>query len=341
MSYGTKPQPAPPPPPAPPVYTPMWMIVFGWLISILPALALLASGIAKIVMDPEVMKQPGAPDIGWKNEAILGLAILEIVGAVLYLLPYSAVLGAIILTAYIGGAIATHVRIGDAFAVQLLLGIMLWVGLVFRDARLRNMLPVRSVSSQPAGPSGCLSFIGIIFLSFTILIGLLLGIANSLTDNYVISRSIIIDAPPSKVFPHVSDFSKWKPWNPFEKPDPDIQVTITPAGDSPIGSTYKWKSEKVGVGAMKITDFRPDEFLKIHIEFEEPVKSSGDAVFKFKEVGNERTELSWTMDGESPYMFKVIRSFPMAMDLMVGTKFEAGLADLKKVVESEREPAQK
>ena len=60
-------------------------------------------------------------------------------------------LGAIILTGYLGGAIATHVRIGDAFAIQMTIGVLIWLGLVFRDARLRGMLPVRSISAQPAG----------------------------------------------------------------------------------------------------------------------------------------------------------------------------------------------
>src|SRR4051794_35000844 len=102
MSSAMKPAPKPAPAPAPPpVYTPIWMVVIGWIISLLPAAALLASGIMKIAA-PEMMKPPpNSPDIGWREDALLGLAILEIVGAVLYLLPFSAVLGAVILTAYL------------------------------------------------------------------------------------------------------------------------------------------------------------------------------------------------------------------------------------------------
>src|SRR5262249_33095430 len=115
MSSAMKPAPKPTAAPAPPpVYTPIWMIIFGWLISLLPALALLASGTMKLVA-PDMMKPPpGSPDLGWTQDALLGLAIIEIVGAVLYLLPYSALLGAVICTAYLGGAIATHVRVGDS-----------------------------------------------------------------------------------------------------------------------------------------------------------------------------------------------------------------------------------
>ena len=303
--------------------------------------ALLASGITKIVA-PDLMKPPaGSPDLGWTDDAMLGLAILEIVGAVLYLLPFSAVLGAIIMTAYIGGAIATHVRVGDAFAVQVILGILIWLGLVFRDARLRAVLPIRSVSSQPAGPSGCLSFIGISFLTLIILIGVFAGVANSLPDNFTMSRSITIDAPPSKVYPHVADFNKWKAWNPFEKPDPNMKPEIAMAKKSPIGSTYRWSSEMPNVGGMmRITDYAPNERIKINLEFETPHKSTGNATFTFKKAYDDKTDVTWTMDGQSPFEFKVMRGVPMVMDKLLGSMFEQGLADMKTAVEAEKNKAQ-
>jgi hypothetical protein len=61
------------------------------------------------------------------------------------LIPQTAVLGAILVTGYMGGAIATHVRIGEPFYIQASLGVAFWLGLWFRDARLRAILPVRSV----------------------------------------------------------------------------------------------------------------------------------------------------------------------------------------------------
>jgi uncharacterized protein YndB with AHSA1/START domain len=336
MSYGSKPQPAPPPPPEPPVYTPMWMVAIGWIISLLPGLGFLAIGIIKLTK-PELMKPPeGSPDVGWQADAMIGLAILEVTGAVLYLFPYTAVLGAIVLTGYIGGAIATHVRIGDQFAPLLMLGVLTWLGLAFRDARLRNMLPIRTTSAAPAGPTGCFGAIGLLFLTLMVIVGLLIGIANSLPNQFEMSRSTTIDATPAEVFPHVNDFNNWKPWNPFTKEDPNIKITIEGAPGE--GQTYKWSSEKpgVGVGSMKITKVVPNERIEIHLEFKEPYESTGNAIFTFKSDKN-KTDVKWTMEGESPLVFKVMRSVPAVMDKLLGTKFEEGLSALKSEVESKKQ----
>jgi len=58
------------------------------------------------------------------------------------------VLGAILLTGYLGGAVATHVRVGDLFIVPVLLGVLVWAGLVLRDERLRALLPLRTVGAR-------------------------------------------------------------------------------------------------------------------------------------------------------------------------------------------------
>src|SRR5438105_1658478 len=92
-----------------PAANPTWMTWVGWIISALPALGLLMSGSLKFVN----FKPEGAPNIGWSDSAMLGLGLVEVGCTVLYLCPRTAVLGAILLTGYLGGAVATHVRIGD------------------------------------------------------------------------------------------------------------------------------------------------------------------------------------------------------------------------------------
>lgn len=115
----------------------------GRIISVLPAFLLLFSGAMKLAKPPEVIE--GFGKLGWPEEYALGLGILEIVCTLLYLIPWTSVLGAILLTGYLGGAIATHVRLGDfAIVVQVILGVCLWLGLYLRDKRLRALLPVWS-----------------------------------------------------------------------------------------------------------------------------------------------------------------------------------------------------
>ncbi|MCI0682238.1 MAG: DoxX family protein [Gemmataceae bacterium] len=120
-----------------------WMVWTGWIISVLPALMLLMSGSMKFVpTTPELVES--LDHIGWEARLLVALGILEIACTIIYLIPHTAVLGAILLTGYMGGAIATHVRVGDPFFVQAGLGVALWLGLYLRDSRLRALLPLRT-----------------------------------------------------------------------------------------------------------------------------------------------------------------------------------------------------
>jgi len=115
----------------------------GWILSVLPVLALFLSGVMKLVHPPQLAE--GFKSLGWPEEYALGLGILEIACAIVYVMPQTSVLGAILMTGYLGGAIATHVRIGQFGIVpQIGLGVLVWLGLYLRDPRLRALVPFRS-----------------------------------------------------------------------------------------------------------------------------------------------------------------------------------------------------
>jgi hypothetical protein len=118
------------------------MLWTGRILSALPVLALLASAVMKFLKPTEVVE--GFVNLGWPESLALALGILEIACTIIYAIPQTAVLGAILLTGYLGGAIATHVRIGDGFITPIVLGAMVWGGLYLRDERLRALLPLRS-----------------------------------------------------------------------------------------------------------------------------------------------------------------------------------------------------
>jgi hypothetical protein len=116
----------------------------GRVLSALPVLMLLMSGAMKLVNPPEVAKEMAR--LGYPESLALGLAIVELGCTLVYLIPRTAVLGAILLTGYLGGAVATHVRVGDppgAFLQPAILGVLLWGGLFLRDPRLRALIPLR------------------------------------------------------------------------------------------------------------------------------------------------------------------------------------------------------
>lgn len=114
----------------------------GRVLTTLPALMLLMSGIMKLMKPPELVKEFSR--LGWPDDLALGIGIVELVCVTLYVVPRTSVVGAIFLTGYLGGATATHVRIGDSFIAPIILGVVIWLGLYLRDARLRALIPLRS-----------------------------------------------------------------------------------------------------------------------------------------------------------------------------------------------------
>jgi hypothetical protein len=118
----------------------------GRVISVLVSLLFLMSAFLKVKDGPEVMK--GIAHLGIPESMIVPLSILEISCVVIYLIPPISVLGAILLTGYIGGAMCTHWRVGDPFFLHIALGILVWLGLYLRENRLKELIPVRKRSTD-------------------------------------------------------------------------------------------------------------------------------------------------------------------------------------------------
>ncbi len=116
----------------------------GWALSGLTGAFLLFDGVAKLFKPEPVVE--GTLKVGYPESAIVPLGIVLTVCTLLYLFPRTAVLGAILLTGYLGGAVATHVRMGEgAFPVlfPVVFGVLVWLGLYLREPRLRALIPLR------------------------------------------------------------------------------------------------------------------------------------------------------------------------------------------------------
>jgi DoxX-like family len=115
----------------------------------LPALFLLLDGAMKLVKPAVVVD--ATVKLGYPESTIIPIGLVLIVCTILYLIPTTAVLGAILLTGYLGGAVATHVRVGESlFSIifPVIFGVMLWLALSLNDPRLRALLPLRSRIAQ-------------------------------------------------------------------------------------------------------------------------------------------------------------------------------------------------
>jgi hypothetical protein len=124
---------------------PGWMRWTGFAFSAAPALMLLGSAAMKLSHNPMIVEKL-QQQFGYSEALLTPLGIVELLCVVVYLTPRTSVLGAILMTGYLGGAVATHVRISDAFVIPLLLGVFAWGGLFLRDARVRALLPLRSTT---------------------------------------------------------------------------------------------------------------------------------------------------------------------------------------------------
>jgi len=123
----------------------MWT---GRILSGLAVMPMLGSAIGKLTHNTQAVN--GLARFGYAGRLATPLGGVEIMCAVIYLIPQTAILGAILIAAYFGGAIATMVRLGDrGFFMPGLIAVFAWLGLWLREPRLRKLTPVRR-SSKPA-----------------------------------------------------------------------------------------------------------------------------------------------------------------------------------------------
>ena len=120
-------------------------IWIGRIVSGLPALFLLVDGAMKLVKPSVVVE--ATTKLGYSESLIIPIGIILIACTLLYLIPTTSVLGAILLTGYLGGAVATHVRAAEGvfpIVFPIIFGVLLWPGLYLHDTRLRALIPLRS-----------------------------------------------------------------------------------------------------------------------------------------------------------------------------------------------------
>ena len=120
-----------------------WLLWVGWVVSLWPAFVVISSATWKLTRNQWYVKEFAR--IGWPDNALTGLALLQLACLALYLIPPTAVLGAILLTGYLGGAIAAYTRMGEPYPVLVPLStsMIAWLGIYLREERLRRLLPIR------------------------------------------------------------------------------------------------------------------------------------------------------------------------------------------------------
>ena len=164
-----------------------------------------------------------------------------------------------------------------------------------------------------------------------ILIFAFLVIASMKPNSFILRRSMDMKASTDEVFAQLNDFKNWGAWSPWEKMDPDLKRNFSGSA-SGKGAYYSWiGNKKVGEGNMEIIRSVPSSNIELNLNFLKPFKASNITEFKITPKGN-MTNVNWEMRGPLNLMMKIMHMF-MDMDKMVGKDFEAGLANLKSIVE--------
>jgi uncharacterized protein YndB with AHSA1/START domain len=164
------------------------------------------------------------------------------------------------------------------------------------------------------------------------LVVVLIGIIATQPSEFRVARTTTIAAPAPVVFAQVNDFHRWEAWNPWGKIDPAMKASHEgpPAG---VGAAYAWSgNSEVGEGRMTVTESRPNELVRIRLDFLKPMAGTSTAEFTFRPE-KDQTAVVWSMTGHNNFLAKAFCLF-MNMDKMIGDQFEKGLAQMKAAAEA-------
>lgn len=171
----------------------------------------------------------------------------------------------------------------------------------------------------------------IILIILAVVIVVFLIIVAMQPADFRVARSTTIAASPQTVFARVNNLRHWEDWSPWAKLDPEMKQTYE-GPEAGVGASYAWAgNKKVGEGRMTITESRPNELVRLKLEFLKPFAAVNTTEFTFTPEGDQTT-VDWSLFGKNNFMAKAFCMFK-SMDNMVGKDFEKGLRQLKTAVE--------
>lgn len=163
-----------------------------------------------------------------------------------------------------------------------------------------------------------------------ILVVAVLAVAATKPDTFTVQRSAAIQAPPAAIFPLIDDLRAHERWSTFARPDPRTRKSYS-GSPSGAGAVHEWEGGQSGSGRIEIVESTPNSHIGMQLDMLRPLKASNRVAFALEPRG-EATEVTWSMQGARPFGIKVLHVF-IDMDRICGREFEAGLGNLKALVE--------
>jgi uncharacterized protein YndB with AHSA1/START domain len=147
---------------------------------------------------------------------------------------------------------------------------------------------------------------------------------------FAVRREALIAAPPQAVFDQVNNFRNWQAWSPWAKLDPNAKAAFE-GPETGNGAMFSWAgNSEVGEGKMTIIEAVPNDFVRMRLDFTQPMQATNETIFSFKPEG-EGTRMTWEMKGHNNFVGRLVCFF-MDMDGTVGGQFEKGMANIADVL---------
>jgi uncharacterized protein YndB with AHSA1/START domain len=157
-------------------------------------------------------------------------------------------------------------------------------------------------------------------------------VASRKPDRFLVERSVVIKAPPEKVFALINDFRRVSVWSPLDSLDPAMARWIGGA-PSGRGAVYEWRGNlQAGAGRVEIVESRFPTQILMRAELRKPIRASGTVEYVLAVQPDSSTKVTWSTYGPSPFASKVVQVF-LTMDDVVGRNVESGLNRMKVAAE--------
>ena len=150
--------------------------------------------------------------------------------------------------------------------------------------------------------------------------------------DFAIQRTIVVQAPPSVIYPHIAGPRAMNEWSPFALGDPQMKIEYS-GPETGVDAKSAWDSKQMGAGSMTYTEAKPDQEVAMRLDFERPMKATNTARISLEPAGS-TTRVTWRMEGHNGFVGKAF-ALVMNMDKVVGGEFEKGLLELKQKAEAE------
>lgn len=173
------------------------------------------------------------------------------------------------------------------------------------------------------------------FLGAIILLALVFILVSGLfiAKTFHFERSIVINSSKEEVWKNISKFSNFERWDPWKRYDPNMKRTIEGVDGTP-GAIYRWEgNDDVGKGSQEYISLTPMEEIKVDLKFLEPMENHAQVFYRLTQE-NKGVKVTWGFESRFPYPFNAVCYFFMDMEGMMDKDFSYGLANLKKLCES-------